>query len=227
MEVLGKNKIISMFEEPDESFRHWLVKSIARLIPRHECCTLGGCNLFSGIFGNTFWHENVTHSVHEWLVKQNITRLPLSAFPHLRKICISGFIVDPKGRNEYLIHPERMALPTLFVSGGRTLLVTPETTFLAHKYMKLHQPKFKHKRVVIEGFGHSDLLIGENAHKKVFPHFLSHIRSVDEGTARIEGKDSLLSWDGTHDGDDRFRSWNSFLCLMMLLALAIAVSYIL
>lgn len=227
MAILGKNKIISMLEEPTESFGHLLVKSIVRLIPRHERCTLSECNLFSGIFGNGFWHENVSQSIHEWLNKQNITRLPLSAFPHLREICLSGFIVDPKGRNEYLIHPERMAVPTLYVSGGRTLLVTKETSFLAHKYMKLHQPTFKHNRVVVDGFGHSDLLIGENAHKKVFPHFLSHIRSVEEGTATIEGKDSLLSWDGTHDGDDMYRSWNYFLCLMMLLALTIVVSYIL
>ncbi|KAJ0972728.1 hypothetical protein J5N97_020687 [Dioscorea zingiberensis] len=222
MAILGKNKIISMFEEPDDSFRHWLVKSATRLIPRHECCTLSECNLFSGIFGNAFWHENVSYSIHQWLNKQNVTKLPLSAFPHLQKICTSGFIVDPKGRNKYLIHPERMAVPTLYVSGGRTLLVTPETTFLAHKYMKLHQPKFKHKRVVIDGFGHSDLLIGEDAHKKVFPHFLSHIRSVEEGVT-MERKDSLLLWDGTHDGDERLGAVNYFLCLMMLLVLAILV----
>ncbi|XP_039121514.1 uncharacterized protein LOC120258220 isoform X1 [Dioscorea cayenensis subsp. rotundata] len=60
MAVLGKNKIISMSEEPNESFRHWLVKSIVRLIPQYERCTLSGCDLLSGIFGNTFWHDNVT-----------------------------------------------------------------------------------------------------------------------------------------------------------------------
>lgn len=57
--------------------------------------------------------------------------------------------------------------------------MTPQTSFLAHKYMKLHQPGFRHERVVVEGFGHSDLLIGEESCEKVFPHILSHIRLAD------------------------------------------------
>ena len=74
-----------------------------------------------------------------------------------------------------------MALSTLYISGGRSLLVTPETSFLANKYMKLHQPGFRHERVVVDGYGHSDLLIGEESSKDVFPHILSHIRSSEEG----------------------------------------------
>ncbi|GKV31845.1 hypothetical protein SLEP1_g40508 [Rubroshorea leprosula] len=95
-------------------------------------------------------------------------------------ICNSGFIVDSSGKYSYLIHPERMALSTLYVSGVRSL-VTPETSFLANKYMKLHQPGFRHERVVVEGFGHSDLLIGEESHAKAFPHILSHIRLAEQG----------------------------------------------
>ncbi|MBA0706729.1 hypothetical protein Golax_018820 [Gossypium laxum] len=116
-----------------------------------------------------------------WLNKQSTTKLPMAAFPHLRKICKSGFIVDSKGNNSYLIHPERMAVSTLYISGGRSLLVTPETTFLANKYVKLHQPGFRHERVVVDGFGHSDLLIGEESCKEVFPYIVSHIRLCEEG----------------------------------------------
>ena len=85
--------------------------------------------------------------------------------------------MDSKGNNSYLIHPERMALSTQYISGGRSLLVTPETSFLANKYMKLHQPGFRHERVVMDDFGHSDLLIGEESSKEVFPH----IRLSEEG----------------------------------------------
>ncbi|KAK8563371.1 hypothetical protein V6N13_007680 [Hibiscus sabdariffa] len=129
--------------------------------------------------------------MHHWLNKQSTTKIPLAAFPHLRKICKSGFIVDSKGNNSYLIHPERMAVSTLYISGGRSLLVTPETSFLANKYVKMHQPGFRHERVVIDGYGHSDLLIGEESCKEVFPHILSHIRLSEEGenVVRIsEGK---------------------------------------
>ncbi|KAK1324185.1 Long-chain-alcohol oxidase FAO1 [Acorus calamus] len=162
----GKNKILPMFENSNDNLRQRILKSIARLIPRYERCTCDECEVFSGIFGNTFWHENVSPSLHWWLNKQCLPRLPMPGFPHLRKICIAGFIVNSNGENSYLVHPERMALPTLYVSGGRSLLVTPEMSHLANKYMRLHQPSFLHKRVVVEGFGHSDLLMGEESYKK-------------------------------------------------------------
>ncbi|KAL3586654.1 hypothetical protein D5086_013521 [Populus alba] len=55
-----------------------------------------------------------------------------------------------------------------------------ETSYLANKYMKLHQPGFRHERAVVDGFGHSDLLIGEKSHEKVFPHIISHIRLAEQ-----------------------------------------------
>ncbi|KAE8717051.1 hypothetical protein F3Y22_tig00110065pilonHSYRG00254 [Hibiscus syriacus] len=193
MALLGENKILPLLEtsRSKASLRHRLLIAIARWLPRYERCTCDECEVFSGIFGNAFWHQNVTPTMHHWLNKQSTTNIPLAAFPHLRKICKSGFIVDSNGNNSYLIHPERMAVSTLYVSGGRSLLVTPETTFLANNYVKMHQPGFRHERVVVDGYGHSDLLIGEESFKEVFPHILSHIRLCEEGenVVRIsEGK---------------------------------------
>lgn len=180
MAILGKNKILPLLGTSRISRRHQLLKLIAHLLPRYERCTCNECEVFSGIFGSTFWHENVSPSLHHWLNKESSTMLPMAAFPHLRKICNAGFIVDDKGNNNYLIHPERMAFPTQYISGGRSLLVSPLTSFLANKYMKLHQPKFRHGRVVVDGFGHSDLLIGEKSCKEVFPHILSHIELAEK-----------------------------------------------
>ncbi|CAN6716954.1 unnamed protein product [Malus baccata var. baccata] len=197
MFILGNDKTLPLLETSTVSLRHSLLKLIARFIPRYERCTCNECEVFSGIFGNTFWHKNISPTMHQWLNKQSSTKLPMAAFPHLRKICNSGFIVDSNGSNSYLIHPERMALPTLYISGGRSLLVTPHASFLAHKYMKLHQPGFHHERVVVEGFGHSDLLIGEDSHKEVFPHILSHIRFAESGRSG-KGKrfrKEVLDWE--------------------------------
>lgn len=58
--------------------------------------------------------------------------------------------------------------------------MTPETSFLANKYKKLHQPGYRHERVVVDDFGHSDLLIGEESHEKVFPHIQKHIELAEE-----------------------------------------------
>ncbi|XP_024187001.1 uncharacterized protein LOC112191810 isoform X1 [Rosa chinensis] len=229
MFILGEDKTVPLLEASNLSLRHHLLRLTARFIPRYERCTCNECEVFSGMFGNTFWHENITPTMHQWLNKQSSTRLPMSAFPHLRKICNSGFIVDSNGCSSYLIHPERMALPTLYISGGRSLLVTPQTSFLAHKYMKLHQPGFRHERVVVEGFGHSDLLIGEESHKKVFPHILSHIRLAEQGeihTKRNQCSKEALDWEADQLYDGSFGqcgTWFSpfviFSLIFMLLSL--------
>lgn len=101
--------------------------------------------------------------------------------------------------------------------------MTPETTLLANKFMRLHQPDFHHKRVVVHGFGHSDLLIGEESSEKVFPHFISHMKLAEEG-ARKEmttacRKEAMLSWDGSHDGNGGSRAWSSLIDLLFLLCL--------
>ncbi|EPS58513.1 hypothetical protein M569_16300, partial [Genlisea aurea] len=205
MMVLGENTVLPMLRESPTSFRHKLMKQIARLIPRYERCTCDECEVASGIFGNAFWHENVSPDMHHWMNMTNLPELPMSGFRHLRKICNAGFVVDSDGTNCYLMHPERMAFPTLYVSGGRTLLVTPETSFLAQKYMKTHQPSFRHERVVVDGYGHSDLWIGEKSAEKVFPHVRKHIRLAEEeeeeeesvSKSGNEGMNEALSW--SHD----------------------------
>ncbi|KAL5740012.1 hypothetical protein ACOSQ2_029192 [Xanthoceras sorbifolium] len=234
MAILGKNKILPLLETPKTSLQHRLLKYIARLIPRYERCMCSECEVFSGIFGNAFWHQNVSPTMHNWLNMQSSTRLPMAAFPHLRKICKAGFIVDSNGKNSYLIHPERMAVSTLYISGGRSLLVTPETSFLANKYMKLHQPSLRHERVIVEGFGHSDLWIGEESYKKIFPHILSHIRLAEQGENLVmsSGKKcnaEALAWADDPYGGSRARGFGSLfsplvVILLVLLWLVVLIS---
>ncbi|CAA0818817.1 Unknown protein [Striga hermonthica] len=237
MAVLGTNKILPMLQESSASYRHRLLKSIARLIPRCQRCTCDECEVISGIFGNAYWHENISPAMHYWMNKENLPRLPMAAFPHLRKICRAGFIVDSDGKNSYLIYPERMAMPTLYISGGRTLLVTPETSFLANKYMKMHQPGYRHERVVVDGFGHSDLLIGEESGEIVFPHITKHMELAEEemsggggggglGTPR-EAKyvKEALAWSvDPYEDEGNFRSWVFALITVLLLVLLFIIA---
>ncbi|XP_073154954.1 uncharacterized protein [Henckelia pumila] len=220
MAILGKNKTLPLLAKTTTSFRQALLKSIARLIPRCERCTCDECEVFSGIFGNAFWHENVSHTMHNWLNKINVTSLPMAGFTHLRKICKAGFILDSDGKNAYMVHPERMPLPTLYISGARTLLVTPETSFLANEYMKLHQPSYRHERVVVDGFGHSDLLIGEKSFEKVFPHIVTHISLAEKsrsGSVDNRYKKEVLGWSNDmHQDGGSFGIWIFCLIIVVL-----------
>lgn len=183
MAILGKDTILPLLENSKESYRQRILKSITRLIPRYERCTYDECTVVSGIFGNPYWHENITPTLHHWLNRQAQPTLPMSGLRQIAKIGSIGHIVDATGEDVYLAHPERIPLPTLYLSGGRSIVATPETSLLAHQYMKLHQPSFHHRRVVVDGFGHSDIFLGEESHKKIFPHIISHMKFVEKGLA--------------------------------------------
>lgn len=98
--------------------------------------------------------------------------------------------------------------------------------------MKLHQPGFGHEQVVVDGFGHSDLLIGEESHKKVFPHILSHIRLAEQGenvvmsSGNRYSKDALAWEYDFYCGCREFGNWFShrFAILVMLLWLVMLIS---
>ncbi|KAI0519471.1 hypothetical protein KFK09_006919 [Dendrobium nobile] len=216
MAVLGRNKTLSITDSSKDEFRHSVLKQLARIIPRTERCTSDECEIFSGIFGNAFWHANISKTLHQWLSKQNVTHLPMSGFPHLRKICNAGFVIDAEGKDMYLIHSERMAMPTLYISGGRSLLVTPETSMLGYRYMRLHQPGFQHKRVVMEGYGHSDLLIGEGSYKSVFPHFISHMRMAEGGGRRKGREENVVYREAYYDDNGGSRGFTFFICLIAI-----------
>ncbi|KAL6005322.1 hypothetical protein ACLOJK_005887 [Asimina triloba] len=181
--LLGRNKTAPVFSNPNDAIQYRFWRFASKQVPRYERCTCEECEVFSGIFGNTFWHDNISPTMHQ-ILKEKLPRLPMAAFPQLAKICRAGHIVDAKGQNTYLIHPERMAVPTLYISGGRNLLVTQETSFLANRFMKLHHPGLTHRRVVVDGLGHSDLLIGVESPKKVFPHIISHIKEADQAQGK-------------------------------------------
>ncbi|KAJ8639803.1 hypothetical protein MRB53_016497 [Persea americana] len=123
-----------------------------------------------------------------------------------------------------------MALSTLYISGGKSILETPETSLLANQYMNLHQPGFQHKRVVSEGFRHANLLTGEESYKKMFPHIISHMKSAEQGggiTMNMEkgstGNGMLLKATSYH-GKGGF---GAIVPLIMLIILAVFVGYFL
>ncbi|MCO5589431.1 hypothetical protein L7F22_043398 [Adiantum nelumboides] len=199
LKLLGANSVFGFSDRPSENWRHRLLKKISCLIPLVEHCTCKECSLFSGIFGNVFWHENLTERLHAWLSKDTLVRLPACGFRQLRQICMAGNVVNSRGEDLYMPYIGRLALPKTYVSGGRPLLVTPTTTERAHALMQHHHPEFHHVRHVVHGYGHSDLFIAERAPQDVFPLILDGIsksgRLADSGSVSV------------HSTDVRRRTW--------------------
>lgn len=228
MALMGRNPLLQLIAKnklDKDGWRHALLKQIARAIPRRERCICNNCEVFSGVFGNTFWHDNVRPEMHEWLNKENVHHLPMQAFTHLRRICNAGTLVSANGQNMYLPFVERLVIPTTYISGGRPILVLPSTSEHSHAFMKLHHPHLSHKRLVIPGYGHSDLLIGEFAHRDVFPHILHSISNSEtkkqQPSSNIQTH-STITWN-THTflPNSKFYSYLTFSTLSLIIPLAV------
>ena len=74
----------------------------------------------------------------------------------------------------------------------------------------------------MDGFGHSDLLIGEESCEKVFPRFVSHMKLAEEGVRKEETdcrKEAALSWDGSHDSTGGLGAWIDLLFFLGFIAI--------
>ncbi|KAI5062479.1 hypothetical protein GOP47_0023018 [Adiantum capillus-veneris] len=191
MAIARDNRLLSMGHSNVDGWRHTLLRKVAQLLPRVERCNREDCEVFSGIFGNILWHENLTPRMHEWMNNEITTKLSLGALRHLHLVCLAGRIVDANGNDTYLQHPERLALPTTYISGGREILVMLDTSSMAHSFMQFHHPSFSHSRIVVPKYGHNDLLIGEHSGRDVFPHILDHLErfSRTKTSQHNEGKE--------------------------------------
>ncbi|KAJ8760923.1 hypothetical protein K2173_021961 [Erythroxylum novogranatense] len=120
MFILSKEKILPLLKQSKTTSQHNFLRWIARYLPRHERCHLDECEIFFGIFGNAYWHENLSLTLDNWLINESTTKLPMVAFPQLRievnhtMICNKGFIANSKGNSSYVIRPERIALEKVF-----------------------------------------------------------------------------------------------------------------
>ncbi|KAG6549247.1 hypothetical protein Mapa_009233 [Marchantia paleacea] len=210
MAILGKNTALRTYCNSEDSLRHQLLRVIAKIVPRSESCTHDACNTFSGIFGNTFWHANVTPSVHYNYGTPNI--FPMSAMPHLRNILLKGHLIDEAGQEIYMENPERLAVPTTYINGGKELLVTQKTGKSAVEFMTRHHPQFLHNHKIILDYGHSDLLTGETSSRHVFPLILEHLDRVRAGRhfsqRNLKAMRVLQEWEQENPRDNFF--WKLF-----------------
>lgn len=115
----------------------------------------------------------------------------MTSLQHLMFMGTHGFVTNNK--NESLVTDANLKrlsnLPILFLSGSENVVYRPETT--DKSFTKL-MGKFGQggvEREVIQGYGHLDCWMGEDAVRDVYPRVLGHAKrfvggAVGEATGR-------------------------------------------
>jgi cholesterol oxidase len=159
------------FDAPDA-----LVDLVLRPLPlaTEERCGLAECRWINAIYGCTHRHAQLNDITHESLPGMfgvgNV-----KALRHLSRMTKKGRAVTFEGGNDYFEHPERLAIPILFLHGDRNYIFMPEGSARTVRWLRRKNGPGLYRRIVLKGYAHLDTIIGRNAARDVFPHIVEHL----------------------------------------------------
>jgi len=146
------------------------------LYPTKERCNNPTCRRILLLFGESFRHAQLntaTHdAMHEWF---GTTSVP--ALAHLALILRTGHVVDKDGRDAYLPHLGRLALPISFIHGTRNREFLPAATRRTYELLRRANGEQWYVRRRIPRYGHMDCFIGKTAARDVFPIILEELEA--------------------------------------------------
>ena len=128
-------------------------------------------------------HANLNEATHETL-HETFGVANMKAFKHLARLTNTGHLVDFDGKDVYLPHLDRLALPITFIHGAENECFVPESTQITYDLLRQDQRQQLYDRHVIPGYGHIDCIYGKNASRDIFPLVLS---ALDEAKPRAGG----------------------------------------
>jgi cholesterol oxidase len=158
------------------SLAHRLLDRLLILYPTRERCNNPTCRRILLLLGESFRHAQLNTATHdsmqEWF---GTTSIP--ALAHLALMLRIGHVVDKDGRDTYLPHLERLAVPISFIHGARNREFLPAATRKTYQLLCRTNGEHWYKRYVIPKYGHMDCFIGKNAATDVFPLILKRLQA--------------------------------------------------
>jgi cholesterol oxidase len=113
------------------------------------------------------------NSLHEMFGVANI-----NSFKHLAKIVRKGHLVSADGKDTYLPHLERLAIPISFIHGAENHCWLPKSTEITCNLLRKVNGDDLYTRHLIPNYGHIDCIFGKNASRDVYPLILQHLEAT-------------------------------------------------
>ncbi|MFN6572651.1 alpha/beta hydrolase [Dendronalium sp. ChiSLP03b] len=115
--------------------------------------------------------NEATHdAVHEIFGPANMT-----FFRHISLILREGHIVNKDGKDVYLPHLERLAIPIALLHGADNAFFLPEGSAITYKLLCEKNGGDLYVRHVIPDYAHMDCFMGKNAARDIFPTILAEL----------------------------------------------------
>jgi cholesterol oxidase len=132
------------------------------------------------LYGQTFEVDQLNVATYWQALHELFGVASVRCLEHLAAMVRAGRVVDAGGRDVYLPHARRLALPLLLLHGEKNRCWLPEGTRRTYDLLRRENGAALYRRHVLTGYGHHDCVIGRNAARDVYPLVLEHL----ERTAR-------------------------------------------
>jgi cholesterol oxidase len=175
-------KSLTAFASTRESLIEKVYDGALRLYPveARERCQNATCHRITFMYAPLYDHAQLNELTHETLY-ETFGVADMKAFEHLALLTNKGHLVDFAGRDVYLPHLDRLALPITFIHGADNECFEPESTRITYDLLRQTNGADYYDRHVIPGYGHIDCIFGKNASRDIFPIVLN---ALDEAKPR-------------------------------------------
>ncbi|WP_447980762.1 GMC oxidoreductase [Candidatus Nitrospira bockiana] len=142
-----------------------------------EQCRSPVCRRITFMYAPLYRHGQLNALTHDTL-HELFGIANMRAFEHLALMTARGHIVAADGREAYLPHLERLAIPLAFIHGERNECFLPESTALTVEHLARVNGPALYRRHVIPEYGHIDCIVGKDADRDVYPLILAHLNET-------------------------------------------------
>jgi cholesterol oxidase len=170
---------LTAFASTQEKLIETVYDAGLRLYPTalEERCDNKTCHRITFMYAPLYEHAQLNDLTHTTLY-ETFGVANVACFEHLARLTNHGSLVDADGKDVYLPHLDRLAIPITFIHGAENECFVPESTALTFDDLCKKNGKELYARHVIPGYGHIDCIFGKNAAQDVYPYI---VEALDAG----------------------------------------------
>lgn len=178
LELLGVDSLTA-YTSTESNWTEKFFDKMLRLYPQptEEKCKSPVCHRITFLYSNLYEHDQLNEPTHDAL-HEMFGVANIESLDHLATMSRKGHVTTLDGREAYMPHLDRMAIPITFISGAENACFLPKSTELTLEALSEANGAQLYRRHVIPDYGHIDCIYGKNAARDVYPHILKQLEDT-------------------------------------------------
>lgn len=178
LKFVGINSLTAYVTE-NSDWRKKLFDKALKFQPtqREERCSNPVCHRIQFMYGTLYEHDQLNLATH-LAMHEMFGVASMKAIDHLGTMINAGHLVNYEGKEVYMPHLDRLAIPLLFIHGEENKCYYPESTERTVAQLSAVNGEELYERKVIKNYGHIDCIFGKNAVDDIYPLILEHLEKT-------------------------------------------------